>query len=363
MSLDYITQSGGKIVSAVSTQDWPGESAVDVSIVNWVKGTASLSRPIRLDGTEVPGITSSLRSSAAPDLATASRLASNAGVSFEGVKPGGSGFVIPVDEADMLFGRSDADYSKVVRPYLIGDDIVKDPALAPRRWIIDFATMTLEEAMLYPAALEIVRDRVKPVRDKNRRAIRRERWWLFSEPVPAMRRALDGLKRFIASNVQGKRILFAWFDAEVCPSNLTKVFAFDDEGAIGVLSSGIHHEWARAQSSTLEDRIRYTPRTAFETFPWPGGNRDEVADVARRLIARRSEICVEREIGLTKLYNQLDDGAWADLRDLHRELDEAVATAYGWPRSVAHDADETNRRLLELNRAITAGEVEYRPFD
>ncbi len=258
VSLDYITQSGGKIVSAVSTQDWPGESAVDVSIVNWVKATSFLSRPIKLDGAEVPGITSSLRSSAAPDLATASRLASNVGVSFEGVKPGGSGFVITADETDALFGRSDADYSKVVRPYLIGDDIVKDPALAPRRWIIDFATMTLEEAMLYPAALEIVRERVKPVRDKNRRAIRRERWWLFSEPVPAMRLALDGLRRFIASNVQGKRILFAWFDAEVCPSNLTKVFAFDDDGAIGVLSSGIHHEWARAQSSTLEDRIRYT---------------------------------------------------------------------------------------------------------
>ena len=132
---------------------------------------------------------------------------------------------------------------------------------------------------------------------------------------------------------------------------------------MGVLTSSIHTRWAGRQSSTLEDRIRYTPTSAFGTFPWPSGNRDDVADVARRLIARRSEICVEREIGLTKLYNQLDDGAWADLRDLHKELDEAVSTAYGWPSSVAHDADETNRRLLELNRAITAGEVEYRPFD
>jgi hypothetical protein len=28
-----------------------------------------------------------------------------------------------------------------------------------------------------------------------------------------------------------------------------------------------------------------------------------------------------------------------------------------------HDSDETNRRLLELNRAIAAGEIEYHPFD
>lgn len=52
-----------------------------------------------------------------------------------------------------------------------------------------------------------------------------------------------------------------------------------------------------------------------------------------------------------------------DLSDLLRELDEAVAAAYGWPRSIAQDADETNRRLLELNRAIAAGEIEYHPFD
>jgi hypothetical protein len=53
----------------------------------------------------------------------------------------------------------------------------------------------------------------------------------------------------------------------------------------------------------------------------------------------------------------------ADLYELHRELDEAVAAAYGWPASAAHDPAESNRLLLELNRAIAAGEVEYDPFD
>jgi hypothetical protein len=56
----------------------------------------------------------------------------------------------------------------------------------------------------------------------------------------------------------------------------------------------------------------------------------------------------------------MDEGAWADLKALHRELDEAVAAAYGWPASIAQDADETNRRLLELNREIAEG---GRPYD
>jgi hypothetical protein len=80
------------------------------------------------------------------------------------------------------------------------------------------------------------------------------------------------------------------------------------------------------------------------------------------MIARRSEICLERQIGLTTLYNEVDEGAYRDLKDLHGGLDEAVAAAYGWPASVAHDPAESNRRLLELNRAIAAGEVPYHPF-
>jgi hypothetical protein len=80
------------------------------------------------------------------------------------------------------------------------------------------------------------------------------------------------------------------------------------------------------------------------------------------MVERRQEICLERQIGLTRLYNEIEEGAYRDLRELHVALDEAVVEAYGWPRRVAHDAIESNRLLLELNRAIAAGEVGYNPF-
>jgi hypothetical protein len=93
----------------------------------------------------------------------------------------------------------------------------------------------------------------------------------------------------------------------------------------------------------------------------------EALNVARLLVKpereRRTEICLERQIGLTKLYNEVDDGAYSDLRELHEELDEAVAAAYGWPSSAAHDSQQSNHLLLELNREISAGRVEYRPFE
>jgi hypothetical protein len=181
-----------------------------------------------------------------------------------------------------------------------------------------------------------------------------------------MRAAIAGLRRYIAANAQGKRILFAWCEPATCPSNLTNVFAFEDDYAMGVLTSRIHGEWARLQSSTLRIDIRYTPTSAFETFPWPPSptaeQRAAVAAGARALLERRGEICADREIGLTTLYNQVDEGAWADVKALHRRLDEAVAAAYGWPAGVAQDADETCRRLLAMNRGIAAGEILYDPF-
>ena len=216
--------------------------------------------------------------------------------------------------------------------------------------------------MDYPEALQVVRLLVKPERDKTRRKAYRERWWRFAEPLVAMREAVAPLSRYIGGTATGKRIQFCWCDPWWCPSNAMNVFAFEDDFSLGVLLSRIHTEWARSQSSTLRVDIRYTPTTAFGTFPWPSGNRVGVADIAVRLVAVRAKICIERGIGLTTLYNQVDEGAWKDLHDLHIELDEAVAAAYGWPKSVAHDPDETNRRLLELNRAITAGEIPYDPF-
>jgi len=364
-SLDYVVAHGGVLTEAVSTQKWPGEAKVHVSLVNWVKRPATPPTGFILDGTAVSGISAELRSTERTTGAVA-RLPTNRGRCFQGPIPVGDGFILTAEEAAALHARTEADYRAVVRPYLIGDDIVEDPRQHPRRWVIDFAQLPLERAMRWPAALDIVRERVKPARDRNARKSRRERWWLFGEQAIGLRRAVEPLLRYIAGIAQGKRLLFAWQADSTCPSNLVNVFAFGDDYAMGVLSSYAHGRWARARSSTLEDRLRYTPTTVFETFPWPypvsDDQRDRVAEASRRVIARRQQICAAGEFGLTRLYNLVDEGAYTDLERLHRELDEAVVAAYGWPRSVAQDADELVQRLLARNREIAAGERLYDPF-
>lgn len=362
-SLNYVVEKGGVITDAVSKQRWPGEAVVNVSIVNWVHQPPEPPTSFTLDGEPVEGINTRLRESRVP-IEEYERIPANAGRAFQGPIPAGS-FYLTRDQARDLLARTDADYSKVVRPYLIGDDITEDPCQQPRRWIIDLGFMGLEEAMRFPAALEFVRTHVKPERDRNRDEGFRRYWWRFGRPRGEMRDALAPLSRFIAGNRIGKRFLFCWADSTVCPSDLTVVFAFDDDYSMGILTSSTHGAWAMSESSTLEDRPRYTPTSCFETFPWPQpdeGPRKEIGDISRRLIERRQAICVENNFGLTELYNQVDEGAWQEVAALHRELDVAVVRAYGWPAQSASDPLELKSRLAELHADIIAGRVEYAPF-
>ena len=364
-SLEYIVDGGGVIVDAVSSQKWPGDAKVHVSLVNWIASPVEAPTDAILDGVRVDGITPSLTGGTSDGWAP-KPIASNRGKAFYGPVPIGSGFQLSEGEAATLRAMPEADYRQVVWPYLTGADIVDRPDQSPSRWTIDFGSMPLEDARRYPSALSIVRERVKPIRDTNNRESYRRRWWQFGEPCLEMRAAIAPMRRFVIGLSTGKRAAFAWA-SDVTMNNSTVVFAFDDDYSMGVLLSRTHRAWAWAQSSTLETRLRYTPSSVFETFAWPDPvaevQRGGVSEACRRLLARRAEICTTENIGLTKLYNAVDDGAWTDLKALHRDLDVAVADCYGWPAAVAQDDREIVRRLTELNREIIEGGREYAPFE
>jgi hypothetical protein len=361
-SLDYVIEQGGTITSAVSSQKWPGDAKVHVSLVNWINGEHD--GPRLLDGIPVTAIDSSLRvaGSWTPEV-----LPANKNHCFQGPIPVGAGFIISDEEAAMLLGRTDADYSQVVRRYLTADDIASSPEQAPSRWIIDFAQLPLEGAARFAGALEIIRREVRPFRETVNREGHRLRWWQFGEPRVGLRRGVQTMCRFIATAAHAKRLVLDWQETNTVASNACMVFCFDDDFSMGVLQSRAHVAWAWHQASTLKGDLRYTPTSVFMTFPWPdratAEQRAAVAAACDALLTRRSEICVTQQIGLTTLYNRMDDGAYADLKALHKTLDEAVAACYGWPKKVAQDDAALVARLSDLNRAIVTGERPYHPFE
>ncbi len=107
----------------------------------------------------------------------------------------------------------------------------------------------------------------------------------------------------------------------------------------GLLQSSVHDAWCREKGSTLETRFRYTPSDCLETFPFPVLGIDEednrLNDIGMRLNEVRISIMQESSQGLTKTYNRFHDSdeTSADiqkLRELHVEMDQAVAAAYAW---------------------------------
>ena len=364
-SLDYVIAQGGVITDAVSSQKWPGEAKVHVAIVNWVDEPAAPVGNFAIDGVPAEGIGADLRDSS-PDSWSPQALTANKVKCFEGPSPKAKGLLLSAAQAGDLWSDKTVDYRPVVRRYLTAADLADDPQQYASRWVIDFGLRTLEQAMAFPRACQIARDLVKPERSTNRRKAYRDNWWLFAEPRRAMRAVLEGLPRFAVAPGHAKRLLVSWCDASVLASNATDVFAFDDDFSMAVLQSRAHIAWAWQQSSTLKGDLRYTPTSVFMTFPWPDqatpGQRERAADVCRRLLARRSELCLQHQVGLTKLYNAMDEGAYADLKAFHKELDEAVAGCYGWPKSGAQDDRELVRRMTELNRQVIEGERSYAPF-
>ena len=126
-SLNYVVERGGVITEAVSRQKWPGEAVVNVSIVNWVQRPRPKPSRFVLDGREVAGISTRLRESKLA-IEEYDTLAPNRGRSFQGPIPAGSFYLTP-EEAEALLARDEADYSDVVRPYLIGDDITEESVM------------------------------------------------------------------------------------------------------------------------------------------------------------------------------------------------------------------------------------------
>ncbi len=362
-SLNYVVEKGGVITDAVSMHKWPGEAVVNVSIVNWAKEPDPVPTEFLLDGEDVAGINTRLQESVVP-IEEYEALSANSGRSFQGPIPVGP-FDLSLEEGNAILERDDANYLEVIRPYLVGIDIAKDPGQHARRLIIDFNVMPLEKAEGFPEAIRLVRERVKPIRDKNPDPRFKAYWWQFGRPRGEMRAAIAGSSRFIAGTATGKRFLFTWSDITTCPSNATNVFAFEDDYSIGVLLSSAHGAWAQSEGSTLRVDLRYTPTSCFETFPWPlptAKQRNEIGDLAKDLLDIRSKICLEKQIGLTTLYNQVDEGAWQDLAAAHKKLDEAVARCYGWPAKVAHDPLEIKKRLAERHAEIMEDPDSYKPF-
>lgn len=346
-SLDYVASSGGIIHYAVSTQKWSGDAAVHVSIVNWAKEKP---KQLILDNVEVNFISTSLKSEIS--VSSAERLVVNRNFSFEACALAGKGFIISEKEAYSWI-KTNSKNKNVLKPMIDGKGLVNP--LEKLDWVIDFNDMSIEEAAEYEQPLNRVRERVKYERDNNKRDARRINWWKFGEKRPGMRKALEGLTCYFALPKIVKYIIFTPVDISILPCEANMVVASNDFYILGILTSKTHRLWVKAQSSTLEDRTRYTNTTCFETFPFPQNSSSQLIEKIRttthELHNYRTEQMEKKQWGITQLYNKFFNEPSSQLYKLHAKLDQLVLQAYEFDSS-----DNILEKLLELNLELAQKE-------
>ena len=176
---------------------------------------------------------------------------------------------------------------------------------------------------------------MKQERAKKPKGVRDAPWWLFLRARPALRKAIEELREVLVIARVSKTVMPLRVPTGQVPSEACVVFATDDYSDQAVLSSSLHQVWAITYGSTLETRVRYTPSDVFETFPRPPVTaRLEAA--GRSLDVERRAIMRHRDIGLTQLYNRVNDSTVHSdedverTREIHIEVDKATIAAYGW---------------------------------
>lgn len=355
IGLESMVGAGAVIHVAYPNEPWPGKAAVVTSRVHIHKGEWCAKRSLL--GRSVPFISAFLsdREDWSPK-----RQKANEGIAYQGSIVLGMGFVLSHDEARRMLD-ADPKNADVIFPYINGEDLNSDPEQRPSRWVINFWDWSEERAREYELPWQWIEERVKPERqrrDKHGEFVLRkplpERWWQYADKRPALYHAIGRGHQFERHPAEWDSTRLAQDYVLVC-SEVTKYLAFElipnsyimsanldvfwDTACFALCQSTLHEAWARQYSSKLETRLKYSPGNAFETFAFPAslhGTSDvQLDDLGYQFHLRRIDVMRADGIGLTKLYNRIHTDTDHDprikgLRALQRELDLAVARAYGW---------------------------------
>lgn len=300
-----------------------------------------------------------------PDFASLRPLAANALMAHKGVQLNGMGFVLSASEAERF--RQKPNYWERIRVFVNGRDLVQKPRGV---FVIDtnrVSLTTLQDE--FPEFHQLLLDRVKPERDQNPRATRRQNWWVYGENAPVMRAALDGLERYIATTRTAAHRVFSFQDRHTLSESKVIVIGSDTAECLATLSSRPHILFSVAMGGRqgVGDDPVYQHTDTFNPFPFPlavdlnlapsdplFAQRERVRELGERLDAFRKQRLAEHSfLTMTGLYNALERlrelengcgvppltdaerdahqaGLISVLKEIHDDIDRAVLTAYGW---------------------------------
>ncbi len=298
-------------------------------------------------------------------VASAVKLRGNEDICYQGFVLVGEGFVMAPQELAAL-GLAPDSLPPTVRRWKNGRDLLQHPS---GRFVIDLFGLSADDARIrWPSLYNRLLTQVKPHRDQVARKGHREKWWIWGEARPGLRKAVVGLSRVVVTNFAAKHRVFVFEPSAVAIDHNMYVIASDDALLLGCLSSRVHIVWMLRAGSTLEDRPLWINSTCFLPFPFPNctvHQAQRIRDLAGQLDShRKTQQALHPELTITGMYNVLEklrsgealtvkdrviheQGLVSILKQLHDDLDAAVFDAYGWPITLTDE--EILERLVALN--------------
>ncbi len=312
---------------------------------------------------------------AGSNVAAAEKLQANEDICFQGMNLVGKGFRITEEEVYAL-GYDPKRLPNVIKPHCNARDMMQG---AEHIFVIDFFGFTAEQAKAqHPTLYQRLFDRVKPERDHNKDAQRKRDWWLFGRSNRDLRASAKGIKRFILTPETSKHRVFSFYDLPFTPDHKLYAICSEDAWLFGVLSSEFQRAWASTAGGRMGvgNDLVYNNTQCFLTFPFPActpGQQEKIRALGEQLDAhRKRQQALHPELTMTGMYNVLEalregrvltakekkiheQGLLTILKQLHDDLDAAVADAYGWPANLS--TDEILSRLVALNAERAAEEA------
>jgi len=350
------------------------------------------------------------------DIGNPFNLSVNHDICFQGSVILGSGFILQEQNVEELF-KVNPKSKTVIFKYLIGEDINNDIMQYPSRYVINFLDWNIDKAKTYPECFSILEKKVYVERQEKRDKSYREKWWQFGRRSVELYKNLTSYHRALVVCRVTKYLSFSFVPTNYVYDVGTNVILFDRFMDYAMLQSNIHECWARKYGSTLRFDLRYTNTDCFENYPFARNISNQAQSkleaIGEEYYEFRKNIMINMQLGLTKTYNlfhnpkltsaivakeskqsrEIVEQAYQDilkLRQLHKEMDEAVLVAYGWSKhsedpalagsgiDLEHDFHEVDylpennrirytisekarkevlRRLLKLNHEIHEEEV------
>jgi hypothetical protein len=300
---------GANICFVVKSIKWPGVAALQVSLVTIFKG--KWYKNSVLDGRIVKIINSRFeesQTSADPKI-----LSVNEDIVFKGSSLLGDGFIITKEVAGQLTALNSKNL-EVLQPILNGNDINEQFEIGrTSNYVINFKEWPITKAKLYPDCFKILENTVakqrKLLASKSKvLASLAENFWIFERTRKKLYTEVAKYNKCYVVSLTTKFLSFISVKPSYVFTQALYVVIPKRKGLFAFIQSTIHSEWAWQNSSTMgSSTLRYTPTSAFQTFPFPESNIKTVYEDLESLgdiyHEHRRKLMLSMKLGLTKTYN------------------------------------------------------------